>query len=252
MTTKIEWAQEVWNPVTGCRDEIVSSGCINCYARRMANRLKGRYGYPKENPFAITVHMDRMNDPAKWQKPRRVLVCSMGDLFHNDVPLNVQGDIIEKIKKFPQHNFLLLTKRIDSMFQFFDACCHVPDNCWPGVTVCNQQEADEKIPILRSIPAAVRFISVEPMLEQIDLCLSPGFEISAPYGNRGIHLVICGGESGPGARPMKVEWAISVKNQCQAASVPFFFKSHGTHYQLGKLTNRLLEGREWNELPEVK
>ena len=183
----------------------------------------------------------------------------------------------------PQHIFLILTKRPRRMLEFVMEI-GIPNhgilpNVWLGCTVVNQQEADEKIPILRQIPAAVRFISVEPLLEQTDLCLSPGIEISAPYGIHGIHWVIAGGETGPGARPMHPAWARSVRDQCQAAGVPFFFKqwgewaphNEGSKYRqhcwnsgssirdlvvsshVGKkAAGRLLDGREYNELPEVK
>lgn len=174
MPTKIEWAQETWNPITGCTP--VSEGCQHCYARRMATRLRGRCGYPADDPFRVTFHPDRLGQPLKWKKPRMIFVCSMGDLFHDLPPPEGSWPIVDRILRVcndcPQHIFLLLTKRIEHAWYYFRSPVYngnysrselLGKNIWLGVTAENQQRADERIPILLQIPAAVRFVSVEPM-----------------------------------------------------------------------------------------
>jgi len=230
----------------------------------------------------VTIHPERLDIPLKRKKP--TVWAIWNDLFHEDVPDRFINGVFNTICMGDWHVYLLLTKRILRMRQWVEGWTQpIPENIWAGVTVCNQQEADEKIPILRSIPAAVRFLSVEPLLEQTDLCLSPGMQISAPYGSRGIHWIIVGGESGPGARPMHPDWARSVRDQCQLAEVPFLFKQWGewlpgsqadtdalqiaiggcndgyrwenktTSWKIGKnRAGHLLNGREWNELPAIK
>lgn len=275
--TKIEWATHVWNPVTGCTP--VSEGCRNCYARRISKRLVGRFGYPVDEPFRVTLHEDRLKEPLTWKGSRRVFVCSMGDLFHDDVPDEfiarvwwVMGQCAGYLdpSRYRGHTFLVLTKRpermrewlkgwsdqgtrkhwIESFGEVYDWMSgpkHWPDvfyNVWLGVTAENQKRADERIPILLQIPAAVRFVSVEPMLGPVDL------EYYLPYVDskykdewhrNGYHViridkgitsgtvdwVICGGESGFGARPMHPDWARSLRDQCVRARVPFFFKGWG-------------------------
>jgi len=165
-TTKIDWAEKSWNPVTGCTP--VSAGCANCYAAKMAKRLAGRYGYPADDPFRVTLHEDRLEEPLHWRKPSRVFVCSMGDLFHEDVPEDVIWQVIEKAWQAKQHTFLLLTKRPRRMA---DVLTHsmlwlndTPPNIWIGTSIENQQTAYERIPHLLNAPAAVRFVSCEPLL----------------------------------------------------------------------------------------
>ena len=248
--TKIEWADAAWNPITGCTP--ISEACDHCYARRMATRLAGRYGYDDKKPFGITEHTDKFKDPCKTKKPTRFFVCSMGDLFHESISFNKIASVLwyatrEESKK---HTFLLLTKRPERMRDFFaeyyklgpDFCGETPvKNFWLGVTAENQARADERVSILRRIPAAVRFVSVEPMLGPVDLggvLTKPTWEeIDAPDGfgqrliiiprNDLIHWVICGGETGPGARPMHPDWVRSLRDQCTGAGVPLFFKSWG-------------------------
>jgi len=244
--SKIEWTEYSWNPVTGCSP--VSEGCQNCYARRMAYRLRGRCGYPEDEPFRVTMHLDRLDQPLKWKKPRMVFVCSMSDLFHENVEPTFIQDTFWVMEKAPQHIFMVLTKRPDNMRKllhvFYSGGHELPKNIWLGVTAENQARADERIPILLQIPAAVRFVSVEPMLGPVDL------ELYLPYVqhplreewhrngyhirrlNRGIQSnvldwVICGGETGPGARPMCPDWVESILYQCKEAGIPFFFKSWG-------------------------
>jgi protein gp37 len=279
--TKIEWADKSWNPITGCSP--ISEGCRNCYARRMAFRLKGRYGYPKDDPFRVTFHPDRLNEPLHWKKPSRIFVCSMGDLGHIEVKEKWFENIMGIISYCQQHAFLILTKRPERMKKLLSGFWPF-HNFWIGVSVEDQPTADERIPILLQIPAAKRFVSVEPMLEEMDLTkikiatrhLGGGktepatmsslktnyfFGQDGDYEFAKLDWVICGGESGPHARPLHPDWVRSLKNQCQAAGVPFFFKHWGPDpfpekirrdYDQGTPiypTGRLLDGREWNEYP---
>ena len=301
MSTRIEWVINpdgtkgtTWNPITGCSP--VSAGCDHCYARRMANRLRGRYGYPQDEPFKVTLHPDRLDQPLKWRKPRMIFVCSMGDLFHNDMSFTHIHDIFRVMAKCPQHRFIILTKRPKRMLNSVPSirCC-LPDrleHVWLGVSVEDQKTADERIPILLQVPAAVRVVSIEPMLGAIDLkwtwgAFKQGNVAKYPTGwLERLDWVICGGETGPGARPMHPEWPREVLDDCQAAGVPFFFKQHGlwiagdsgkrpfvfvgkkhglsTEQCPGgyddwqvmnrvtkKRAGRLLDGREYSEVPEM-
>ena len=234
--TKIEWADETWNPITGCTP--ISEGCINCYAKRTAKRLAGRYGYPSDNPFRVTFHEDRLHQPKNW-RPRRIFVCSMGDLFHEDVADEWIKAVFDTIYRYRHHEYMILTKRPERLRDMVGDLLRdvyslanwregmLPDHLQIGVTAENQKRADERIPILLQIPAAVRFVSVEPMLGPVafnhhwfGLC-----EEGAPCGPHGyVSWVICGSETGPKARPMQLDWAIDLKDQCRAADVPFFFK----------------------------
>jgi protein gp37 len=257
--TAIEWTEKVWNPVTGCTK--TSPGCAHCYAERMAKRLAGRCGYPKDEPFRVTWHPVRMDEPLRWRKPSMVFVCSMGDLFHEDVPDMAIINILAVIAEAKQHTFMILTKRPERALGLFSLFVSptIPNdvwlqtsrgitaekapwplpNLWLGVTAENQEMADKRIPILLQIPAAVRFVSVEPMLGPVDLCNLPfppvttsrildalraGSKSSKPWG---LDWVICGGESGPGARPLHPDWARSLRDQCVASGTPFFFKQWG-------------------------
>ena len=240
--TKIEWADRTWNPITGCSP--VSEGCQNCYAARMTKRLAGRFGYPKDDPFKVTFHPDKLDQPLLWKKPKRIFVCSMGDLFHDEVSFEMLELIFENIKKAPQHIYILLTKRPYNVLKFlkhwneqtFIPAGHpyeiLDKNIWIGVTCENQKTADERIPILLEIPATVKFISAEPMLESINLhtftgkykdCKKINKRIFERYIDK-LNWVICGSETGPRARIMKNEWARDLLAQCRQASVPFFIK----------------------------
>ena len=284
MTTKIEWCDEVWNVITGCSK--ISSGCQNCYAERTSKRLRGRFGYPEDDPFRVTFHPDRLDQPLKWEKPRHIFVCSMGDLWHENIGFDTIDIVLDVISRSSQHTFLILTKRPHRILEFdkwagSDKPRWIPfSHVWYGVTAENQQTADERIPILLQIPAAKRFVSIEPMLGWVDIrkYLS---RIWTPRGQDyptektiGIDWVIAGGESGPRARPMHPDWVRSIRDQCQEAGVPFFFKQWGewelapwafgdpsplnkTIVYDGKIfektgkkeAGRLLAGREWNERP---
>lgn len=330
--TKIEWTEYSWNPVTGCTP--VSEGCENCYARRMANRLKGRCGYPSDDPFRVTIHPERLEEPLRWKKPRKVFVCSMGDLFHEDVPFSYIAQVFdvmcswrwpnkaseqagdESMLEDPGHTFMVLTKRPQRFHEFLswlgdfwpgdspvninlEVEGHFGKHIWLGVTAENQQRADERIPILLQIPAAVRFVSIEPMLGPINFRWFPAWSENAPTtamnpynggrtneydGLRRLDWIICGGETGPGARPLHPDWVRNLRDQCQAAGIPFFFKSWGQwrvehrqsevvelnrlksnqcvakaqsggHYLFTsvrkKKAGRLLDGQEWNEVPNI-
>lgn len=252
--TKIEWADRVWNPVTGCTP--VSAGCDHCYARRMATRLRGRAGYPADNPFRVTCHPDRLEEPRHWRKPSRVFVCSMGDLFHTAVSVEVLRRVWDIMAQCPRHTFMVLTKRPDRMRNLLSASGHLRRehplaNVWLGVSVEDQRTADERIPILKQIAVPVRFVSVEPMLGPVNL---GRLDRQPPYI---LDWIICGGETGPGARPMHPDWARSLRDQCVEAGVPFFFKSWGKWGPAAiraktQTPDRELDGRTWDEFPEVK
>jgi len=244
--TRIEWADVVWNPVSGCAP--VSEGCRNCYARRMAYRLRGRCGYPEAEPFAVTLHPDRLKQPLRWRKPRRVFVCSMGDLFHEKVPESYVDEILEIIAACPQHTFLVLTKRPQNIERkLYEVTEETPihelgggdylPNLWLGVTVEHQEAAEQRIPILLEMPAAVRWVSCEPLLGPVDLSKwlrgharydtdRNGRPIPQPCGSVTPRLdwVVIGGETGPQARPMDPAWARAIRDQCRAAGVPLFLK----------------------------
>lgn len=241
--TKIEWAEKTWNPVTGCTK--ISPGCKNCYAERMAHRLQAMGQQRYLNGFKPTCHPDILDEPMRWRKPSRIFVCSMADLFHDDIPIGFITNVLLTAQMAQQHTFLILTKRPERMKKVLSAifAVNVPlPNLWLGVTAENQEQADKRIPVLLQIPAAKRFVSVEPMLGPVDLTdLSNGENAIATvnvtpglYGlgeqteiKHGLDWVICGGESGPGARPMHPDWVRSLRDQCQAANVPFLFKQWG-------------------------
>jgi protein gp37 len=250
--TKIEWCDKTYNPVTGCTK--ISPGCQNCYAERMSKRLAGRGGYPIDEPFKVTLHPDKLDEPLHWKKPSRIFVCSMSDLFHEDVPFNFIGKVFATMANAPQHTFLILTKRAGAMKDFFDAyysAAWALPNVWLGVTAENQEQADKRIPILLQIPAAKRFVSVEPMLSAVNLSRYLKWPICKHWdadGNPrifgkyrwekqglvakgwvGLDHVICGGESGPGARPMHPDWVRSLKDQCVADGIPFMLKQWGEY-----------------------
>jgi len=247
MTTKIEWTDETWSPVTGCTK--ISPGCAHCYAEHMARRLAGRCGYP-ESPhhFDVTLHPDRLNQPLRWRKPRMIFVCSMSDLFHEDIPTEFIIRIFDTIRATPHHIYQILTKRPARMLSLLKhslgmlTAWPLP-GVWLGVTVENQKAANERIPLLLQTPAAVRFVSCEPLLGPLNLsgylscpeCGGSGYVADGrgsaePCGCNAeprLDWVIVGGESGPGARPMHPDWVRSLRDQCQSAGVSFFFKQWG-------------------------
>lgn len=256
MATKIEWCEETWNVVTGCTP--VSEGCQNCYAKRMANRLRGRFGYPEDEPFRVTLHPDKLEQPLKWKKPRKIFVCSMGDLFHEDVPFMFITNIMGVINACKHHTFIILTKRPDNIINYLDWLNKLAGkeslstgwpfpNVWLGVTAENQEATDKRIPILLQIPAKVRFVSVEPMVGPVRLKTER--DLINP-NDICLDWVIAGAESGPGARPMQIEWARDLRDQCVNANVPFFLKQMNIDGRLVKMPK--LDGKEWSEYPDAR
>ena len=213
-SSKIEWTDSTWNPVTGCTK--ASAGCIHCYAETMARRLKAMGIVKYSHGFDIALHEDSLGEPLRWRKPRNIFVCSMSDLFHNDVPFYFIEKVMSIIERTPQHRYQILTKRAERMEEFFQTHI-VPPNVWLGVTVdvaCRKDRIDS----LRRIPkVSVRFLSCEPLIEDL-----------GRLNLEGIDWIIVGGESGNQARPMRKEWAISIKEQCDADGKSFFFKQWGT------------------------
>lgn len=231
-TTTIEWTEATWNPVTGCSK--ISPGCQHCYAERMAKRLQAM-GQPNyRDGFAVRTHEHTLQIPESWSKPRMVFVNSMGDLFHEEVPFDFIQQVFEVMQRTPQHTYQLLTKRAERLTELAHRL-EWPDNVWMGVTV-EDNERLARVGQLRGVPAKVRFLSIEPLLEPL-----PDLELS------GIQWVIVGGESGPGARPMRAEWVIEIRNRCLDSGVPFFFKQWGGVRK--KAAGRKLEDRVWNEMP---
>ena len=233
-TSKIEWTESTWNPLTGCTK--VSPGCKHCYAERMAKRLQAMGQEKYSNGFKLTLHPEVLEDPLKWVKPQMIFVNSMSDLFHKDVPLEFIQAVFDVIRRAHWHTFQVLTKRAERLSEL-DSFLTWPDNLWMGVSVENQ-EYTFRIDYLRQTHAKTKFLSLEPLLGAI------------PHMNlTGINWVIVGGESGPGARPIQPEWVTDIRDQCLAAKVPFFFKQWGGVNK--KKTGRELEGRTWDELPAV-
>jgi protein gp37 len=231
-STKIEWTESTWNPLTGCTK--VSPGCKNCYAERLAIRLKAM-GQPNyANGFQLTLHQRSLRLPLKWKTPQHIFVNSMSDLFHGDVPVPFIQEVFSVMKSAWRHRFQVLTKRSDRLRELNGQLERAP-NIWMGVSVENQ-DYTHRIDDLRRTGAAVKFLSLEPLLGPIrELKLD------------GIDWMIVGGESGPRARGMDPTWVTEIRGQCQAAGVPFFFKQWGGTNK--KKAGRLLEGRIWNEMP---
>ncbi|MBF4509317.1 MAG: phage Gp37/Gp68 family protein [Aeromicrobium sp.] len=232
--TSIEWTEVTWNPVTGCAK--VSPGCLNCYAERMAKRLQAMGQRNYRDGFAVRTHEHMLDLPRKWSKPRMVFVNSMGDLFHEEVPVEFISRVFEVMEGTPHHTYQLLTKRADRLAAVAPLI-EWPQNVWMGVTVEDNPRL-ARVEQLRSVPAAIRFLSLEPLLGPLpDLRLD------------GIDWVIVGGESGPGARPMKLEWAVDIRNLCVESETPFFFKQWGGVRK--KAAGRELERRTWNQMPST-
>lgn len=232
--TKIEWTESTWNPVTGCSK--ISSGCKNCYACALAKRLKAMGSSRYVNGFNITLHEDLINTPLTWKKPKHIFVNSMSDLFHEDIPLDFIKRVFETMNKAHWHTFQVLTKRSERLLEVADKLVWT-SNIWQGVTVESQQYI-YRIEHLKNIPSTVKFISFEPLLSSIH-------DISID----GINWVIVGGESGHGARPMEEKWVLDIKDICKQYNTPFFFKQWGGFNK--KRTGRLLQGRTWDEYPDI-
>lgn len=296
--SSIEWTDATWNPVTGCTE--VSPGCDHCYAKTFAERWRGTPGHHFEQGFDVVLRPERLDQPLRWKKPRRVFVNSMSDLFHDSVPDLFITRVFEIMEQASEHTFQVLTKRHARMRSFvrrreldkqeyaakFDHCpteemrnspaaecarrraASPPANIWLGVSVENQQWADIRIPALLDTPAAVRWISAEPLLGPVDLDGHLPYDDQCDGLIRGVDWVVAGGESGPGSRPMHPDWARGLRDQCTSASVPFFFKQWGNWVPDGdspdlsnnhsmirvpkKAAGRLLDGRTWDEYPTVE
>ncbi|MFP1677844.1 DUF5131 family protein [Alloalcanivorax sp. C16-2] len=238
----IEWTEQTWNPVTGCTK--VSPGCKHCYAEVMARRLKAMNAAGYEDGFALRLMPDRLEQPLRRRKPTVYFVNSMSDLFHEDVPDQYIDRVMEVITKTPQHTYQILTKRAERIRDYYSSR-PVPPNVWLGVSVEDRKYGLPRIPHLRGVAAKVRFLSVEPLLEDLG-----EFDLS------GIDWVIVGGESGHKARPMKMEWVRNVQAQCDTAQVPFFFKQWGVWGEDGvkrskKANGRLLDGQLYDEYPRI-
>lgn len=274
-STKIPWATKVWNPITGCEKE--SEGCAECYAEKFAKRLKNmpnpKVSEKYKNGFKPTCHPEALSEPETWKKPQRVFVGSMGDLFHDDISFEFITKVFAVMVMHPKHTFMLLTKRPQRMKEFIDwvnpNCLIDLKNIWLGVTAENQERAAERIPILLEIPAAVRFVSVEPMLGQVNFI----------RGINQIDWVICGGETGSNARPLNGDWVKNLRDQCYVSETPFFFKqwgewitidksdvkkyplnslktdlhNHSVYARVGKKrAGDLIDGKEYKQFPDAK
>ncbi len=238
--TSIEWTEHTWNPTTGCTK--VSAGCQHCYAETMARRLQamGVVGY--ENGFSLALHPQRLRQPLERKRPTLYFVNSMSDLFHEQIPDSYIEDIFGVMRNAPQHRFQVLTKRAERMSEFLKS--HgAPGNLWLGVTVENRRHGIPRVTLLREADAPIRFLSIEPLLEDV-----------AEIDLTGIHWIIVGGESGGNARKMEPEWVLRLQAQSSRQNVAFFFKQWGTWGQDGmkrnkKANGRLLLGRTWDDLP---
>jgi protein gp37 len=232
--SRIEWTNSTWNPVTGCNK--VSPGCDHCYAERMARRLQGMGVSKYRNGFEVTVHPDVLEAPLKWKKPQIIFVNSMSDLFHEKVSVDYRKQIFDVMVRANWHIFQILTKRSKRLVRLA-ADLPWPSNVWMGVT-CEAQPYQFRIDDLRKVPAAVRFLSLEPLLGPL-----PALDL------REIHWAIVGGESGPGARPMSKEWVEQIQIQCREQQVPFFFKQWGGANK--KAAGRTLNGQLYEEMPSL-
>ncbi len=233
--SRIEWTEASWNPVTGCTK--ASSGCLNCYAERMAKRLQAM-GQPNyRDGFRVALHPGALSAPLHWSRSRLIFVNSMSDLSHEDVPLDFIQKVFGVMSRARQHSFQVLTKRSERL-EALAKKLPWPSNVWIGASVESADYA-YRIEHLRHVPAGTRFISFEPLLADVgELDLTD------------IHWAIVGGESGPGARPMQPEWALAIRDQCQTQTVPFFFKQWGGVQK--KKAGRILDGRVWDEYPVAR
>lgn len=230
--SKIEWTESSWNPVTGCTK--VSPGCLHCYAERMALRLQAMGNRNYLNGFQVTTHEAALGIPERWRTPRMIFVNSMSDLFHEDIPDDFIQRVFAVMNRVDRHVFQVLTKRSERLVEISPRLTWTK-NIWAGVTVENSDYLN-RLEDLKKVPSSVRFVSFEPLLgsiEKADLI--------------GIDWVIVGGESGPGARPMKKEWATLLRSDCLSQNIPFFFKQWGGVNK--KKAGRELDGQIWDQIP---
>jgi protein gp37 len=232
--TKIEWTDATWNPVRGCTK--ISPGCKHCYAERFAERFRGVPGHPFEQGFDLRLIPEKLDEPLRLKKPRRIFVNSMSDLFHEGVPVEYIRQVFDVMNKANWHEYQVLTKRAERLEDLNGAITWAP-HIWMGVSVENSGYV-WRIDHLRRTNAHVKFLSIEPLLGPI-----------RKLNLQGIDWVIVGGESGPGARPMMTEWVIDIRDQCLRSDVAFFFKQWGGVFK--KKTGRELEGRTWDEMPAL-
>ncbi|MBD5357557.1 MAG: phage Gp37/Gp68 family protein [Bacteroides sp.] len=238
-STKIEWTDKTWNPITGCTKK--STGCLHCYAEVMSRRLKAMGQEKYANGFSVTLHERCLDEPLLWKSSHNIFVCSMSDIFHEEVPFEFVDKMFDIINRTPQHRYQILTKRAERMAEYF-ATRSIPDNVWLGVTV-EAQSSRFRIDCLRNLSASVKFLSCEPLVEDLgELDLT------------GIDWVIVGGESGPKARPMQESWALNIRKQVDEQGARFFFKQWGTWGADGIKRNKhangkLLKGEIIQEMP---
>jgi len=238
--SKIEWTDATWNPVRGCTK--ISPGCTHCYAETFAERFRGVKGHPYEQGFDLRFVPEKLEEPLRWSRPRMIFVNSMSDLFHADVPTEYIRDVVNVMQKAHWHTYQVLTKRAERLRTLLSTTLREQaslPHIWWGVSVEDRKHGLPRIDHLREAPAAMRFLSVEPLLEDL-----------GTVDLTGIHWVIVGGESGHGARPMQREWVESIRDQCEAANVPFFFKQWGGAQK--KKAGRLLDGRTYDGRPGKK
>lgn len=237
--SKIEWTDKTWNPITGCSKK--STGCQHCYAEVMSRRLKAMGQVKYANGFILTLHEKCLKEPLSWRGSHNIFVCSMSDIFHEEVPFDFIDKMFDIIKKTPQHRYQILTKRAERMAEYF-ATHEIPENVWIGVTV-EAQSSRFRIEHLRNLKATVKFISCEPLVEDLGV-----------LDLTGIDWVIVGGESGPKARPMQESWALNIRQQVEEQGARFFFKQWGTWGADGIKRNKhangkLLNGEIIQEMP---
>ncbi len=234
----IEWTDATWNPVRGCTK--ISPGCTHCYAETFAERFRGVKGHPYEQGFDLRLVPDKLAEPLRWRTPKSVFVNSMSDLFHKDVPDNYVAAVCRVMRIANWHTYQVLTKRSERLRDMLQGALREfadQPNIWWGVSVENHRHGLPRIDHLRDAPAKTRFLSVEPLLEDL-----------GTINLAGIHWVIVGGESGHGARPIEKGWVLSIRDQCQAAGVPFFFKQWGGVRK--SKAGRLLDGATFDEMPQ--
>jgi protein gp37 len=235
----IEWTDATWNPVRGCTK--ISPGCAHCYAETFAERFRGVRGHPYEQGFDLRLVPEKLGEPLRWRQPRMIFVNSMSDLFHKDVPDDYIVAVAQVMKLAKWHTFQVLTKRSERLRDLLDSTLGFAaqeEHIWWGVSVENRKHGVPRIPHLQDAPARVRFLSIEPLLEDVG-----ALDLS------GIAWVIVGGESGPGARPMQPSWVRSIRTQCRRTDVPFFFKQWGGPKK--SISGRRLDGRLYDEMPPL-
>ena len=232
--SKIEWTESTWNPVTGC--DKVSAGCENCYAFRLAQRLQKMGNAKYAEGFKLTLHEKCLNDPYSWKKPMFIFVNSMSDLFHKDIPLDYIQKVFEVMNNNPRHVFQVLTKRAERLINLADKVSWTK-NIWLGVTVENDS-CKKRIRYLKETPAKIKFVSFEPLLDDIGV-----------LNMNGLDWAIVGGESGWKARPMQEDWVVNIKKQCEQQDVLFYFKQWGGTNK--KKTGRILLDRTWDDMPSM-